>query len=108
MMIMSFFWKLIIIWIQLLIKQWTKPATQSLISVILSDLTRSRTDLVFENALLRQQMNGLRSSCVKQHPGVKARNISCTIPRDPCYSGSTVDQAFAIAGGQTDRSYLVC
>ena len=28
---------------------------------------------------LLQRMNGLLSSCVKQLPGVKARNISCTI-----------------------------
>ena len=53
---MSFFWKPIIIWIQQLIKQWAKPATQSSISGILSDLTRSRSDLVIENALLRQQL----------------------------------------------------
>ena len=35
------------------IKQWAKPATQSLISGVLSDLTRSRSDLIVENALLR-------------------------------------------------------
>ena len=38
------------------IKQWAKPATQSLISGVLSDLTRSRSDLLVENALLRQQL----------------------------------------------------
>ena len=53
---MSFFRKPIIIWIQQLIKQWAKPATQSSISGIHSDLTRSRSDLVIENALLRQQL----------------------------------------------------
>jgi len=37
-------------------KQWAKPATQSLISGVLSDLTRSRSDLLVENALLRQQL----------------------------------------------------
>ena len=60
MMIMSFFWKPIIIWIQQLIKQWAKPATQSSISGILSDLTRSRSDLVIENALLRQAVDCTR------------------------------------------------
>ena len=55
-MIMSFFRKPIIIWIQQLIKQWAKPATQSSISGIHSDLTRSRSNLVIENALLRQQL----------------------------------------------------
>ena len=56
MMIMSFFWKPIIIWIQELIKKWAKPATQSSIPGIFSDLPRSRSDLIFENALLRQQL----------------------------------------------------
>ena len=56
MMIMPFFWEPFIIWIQQIIKQWAKPATQSSISEILLDLTRSRSDLVIENALLRQQL----------------------------------------------------
>lgn len=56
MIIMSIFWKPIIAWIQQLIIHWAKPATQSLISGILSDLTRSRANLVFENAMLRQQL----------------------------------------------------
>ena len=38
------------------IKHWIKPATSVLLVGILSDLTRSRTDLVIENALLRQQL----------------------------------------------------
>ena len=37
------------------LKRWIKPATSVLISA-LSDLTRSRTDLLIENALLRQQL----------------------------------------------------
>jgi transposase InsO family protein len=41
---------------QKLLRQWTKPATPSLIIGVFSDLTRSRTDLVIENALLRQQL----------------------------------------------------
>jgi len=43
-------------WLQERIKHWTKPATPALIVGILSDLTRSHTDLVVENALLRQQL----------------------------------------------------
>jgi hypothetical protein len=39
-----------------IIKRWTKPATPVLIIGILSDMTRSHTDLVVENALLRQQL----------------------------------------------------
>lgn len=46
----------ILLWLQERIKRWTKPATSTLISGLLSDLTRSQTDLVVENALLRQQL----------------------------------------------------
>ncbi len=41
-------------WLQERIKHWTIPATTSLISGLLSDVTRNRTDLMEENALLRQ------------------------------------------------------
>ena len=43
-------------WLQERIKHWTKPSSAVVIIGILSDLTRSRTDLVVENALLRQQL----------------------------------------------------
>ena len=43
-------------WLQERIKHRIKPATSVLIIGILSDLTRSHTDLVVENALLRQQL----------------------------------------------------
>jgi putative transposase len=43
-------------WLQECVKLWTKPATSALTIGILSDLTRSRADLVVENALLRQQL----------------------------------------------------
>ena len=43
-------------WLQGHVKHWTKPATSALIIGILSDLTRSHTDLIVENALLRQQL----------------------------------------------------
>ena len=43
-------------WLQERIKPLIKPATSVLIIGILSDLTRSHTDLVVENALLRQQL----------------------------------------------------
>jgi putative transposase len=46
----------ILLWLQERIKLWTKPATSILIIGILSDLTRSRSDLLAENALLRQQL----------------------------------------------------
>jgi hypothetical protein len=41
-------------WLQERVKLWTKPAASVLIIGALLDLTRSRTDLVVENALLRQ------------------------------------------------------
>ena len=43
-------------WLQERIKLWTKPATSVLIIGLLSVLARGRTDLVVENALLRQQL----------------------------------------------------
>ncbi len=43
-------------WFQHSIKHWIKPATPALISGLLTDLTRSRNDLIVENALLRQQL----------------------------------------------------
>lgn len=122
-----FIWKTFLFQLQQYIKYWAKPATLSLVLGVLSDLTRSRADLVLENALLRQQLillnrqvkrpllthrdrfrlvllarctrfwkqallivqpetllrwhwklDGPHSSYAKQHPGVKARNISST------------------------------
>jgi len=43
----------LLLWLQERVKLWTEPATTI---GILSDLTRSRADLVVENALLRQQL----------------------------------------------------
>src|SRR4030066_2298843 len=59
-------WEPFVIWIRRLIKQWSKPATLSLISGIFSDLTRNRSDLIIENALLRQQLIVLNRQ-VKRH-----------------------------------------
>jgi hypothetical protein len=49
-------YKYLIIRLLQLIKVWVKPVTRSLIAGTLADLTRSRTDLVVEIALLRQQL----------------------------------------------------
>jgi hypothetical protein len=51
-----FIWKPFLFQLQQHIKHWAKPANLSLISGVLSDLTRSRADLIVENALLRQQL----------------------------------------------------
>jgi putative transposase len=39
---------------------WTKPSTTSLVLGMLTDLTKSKSELVAENALLRQQLIVLR------------------------------------------------
>ena len=38
------------------IKQWTRPATASIVIGSLSDASRSHRDLIVENAMLRQQL----------------------------------------------------
>jgi hypothetical protein len=43
-------------WLRESVEHWINPATSVLIINILLDLTRSRTDLVVVNALLRQQL----------------------------------------------------
>ena len=43
----------LLLWLQEHIKPWTKPATPTLISGMLSDWPRTRADLLVENALLR-------------------------------------------------------
>ncbi len=45
-----------LLWLQVRIKHWIKPATSVLIIGTFFDLTRSRADLIAENALLRQQL----------------------------------------------------
>jgi putative transposase len=41
---------------ELYLKQWTKPVAATLLTGALSDLTRSRADLIAENVMLRQQL----------------------------------------------------
>jgi putative transposase len=38
------------------LKQWTRPVTATLVTGALSDMTRSRADLIAENVILRQQL----------------------------------------------------
>jgi putative transposase len=38
------------------IKQWTRPTTVTLVTTSLTDMTRSKADLIAENAILRQQL----------------------------------------------------
>jgi putative transposase len=43
-------------WLQERVKHWIKPATSLLIIDLISYLTHNRTDLIVENAMLRQQL----------------------------------------------------
>ncbi|MCX6056626.1 MAG: helix-turn-helix domain-containing protein, partial [Chloroflexi bacterium] len=43
-------------WLKERIKHWTKPASSDLFIGILSDMTRSHSNLIVENALLRHQL----------------------------------------------------
>ena len=54
------YWHFFFVWIHHTLKSWTKPATALLIAGGLADLSRSRADLILENALLRQQLIVLR------------------------------------------------
>jgi hypothetical protein len=38
------------------LKQWIKPTTVTLVRGTIADMTRSRTDLLVENAIVRQQL----------------------------------------------------
>ena len=43
-------------WVERQLQQWTKPATASLGPEIVKDMLRSKSELVLENAPLRQQV----------------------------------------------------
>jgi hypothetical protein len=49
------------------IMKWTKPATVTLAAGAVTDLTRSRQDLLVENAILRQQLIVLKRSVKRPH-----------------------------------------
>ena len=70
-------WSKLIGSIKLRIKQWTKPVTTGLVTGILSDTTRSRTDLIAENALLRQQLITLKRQVKRPQltPGDRTRLV---------------------------------
>jgi putative transposase len=51
-----FFWTPYLVWLYQRLKHWSQPPTFSLVSGITSDLVRRRTDLLIENAILRQQL----------------------------------------------------
>jgi hypothetical protein len=45
-----------VIWFEVQFKQWTQPSKTSQITSTLSDLTRSKSELIAENMFLRQQL----------------------------------------------------
>jgi putative transposase len=49
-------WRSFLFQLQQRFQHWARPATLFLASGVLSDLTRSRSDLILENTLLRQQL----------------------------------------------------
>ena len=53
-------WKWLSNWLMQSVKRWTRPNRVSLTAGALTDMTRSRSDLIAENALLRQQLIVLR------------------------------------------------
>jgi putative transposase len=67
-------WKQLVSHLEQLIKQYTKPLTTGLVTGALSDTTRSRVDLIAENALLRQQLIVLRRQ-IKRPQLTKADRI---------------------------------
>ena len=58
------FWENLVSQVKQRIRQWTRPATLEVAAAAISDLARSRADLIAENALLRQHSSssGVRSS----------------------------------------------
>jgi hypothetical protein len=52
---------------KLSLKQWPNPATATLVTGALSDLTRSRADLIAENVMLRQQLIVLKRQVKRPH-----------------------------------------
>jgi hypothetical protein len=49
------FWKNLGSRVKQHLKQWTKSVTTTIVRETLSDMTRSRADLIAENAMSRQQ-----------------------------------------------------
>src|SRR5256885_8923377 len=49
-------------WLEQKVQQWTKPTDGSAVLEMVSDLMRGKSELVLENALLRQQVIVLKRS----------------------------------------------
>jgi hypothetical protein len=53
------------------VKEWTKPATDSLIGGTAGDLVKSKEQLIMENALVCQQVIVLKRLCWLHHTSVR-------------------------------------
>ena len=71
-------WKQLVSHLKQLTKQYTKPLTTGPVTSALADTTRSRVDLIAENALLRQQLIILRRQIKRPllHPYYQPELIS--------------------------------
>ncbi len=109
----SFLWKPFIIWLQPCIKHGAKPTTLSLISGILSDLTRSRSDLIAENTLLRQQLIILHRQVKRPRLTRPDRFYLPAVPSsgnkrfklfDPIHSCAGIRSCFGSIGGENRKA----
>ena len=73
----SRFWKQLFIDMKLRIKQRTRPTTTAIAVGSLSDLKRSRRDLIIENAMLRQQLIVLNRQV--KRPQLTQRDRTCLV-----------------------------
>ncbi len=76
------FWKNLGNRVKQYLKQWTRPVIATLLTGSLADMTRSKTDLIAENAMLRQQLIVLNRQV--KHPqltnGDRLRKTGCGVP----------------------------
>ena len=59
-------------WLEIRFKEWTQPAKTSQVASVLTDLTRSKSDLIAENMFLRQQLIVLERQVTR--PQLKPRD----------------------------------
>ena len=63
--------------VQHFLRRWTKPSNDALVSNAAVDLTRSKTELVLENALLRQQLIVLKRQAKRPALSWRDRGAVC-------------------------------
>ncbi len=83
-------WKCTTQWIEKQINILTKPSVQSIALGSLSDSTRSRADLLAENALLRQQLIILKRQIKRPHLSNSDRILLVLLARCTKYWKQTI------------------